>query len=472
MAKPTEIPEDKPLPSTKEIVEQRKLRLAAKEKDMRDASRKRLAEAEEASKGEPPVEEDKPPVEEDKPPVEEDKPPVEEDKPPVEDDDDDFEDFEEEDDKPPVEDDDDDKPPVEDEEAKTEDAADIKAWRERVKEQGKARKDAEARTIELEGNVENLEETVRTLEEKNKEISSANINWNAHTSVKPMWEKFDGIVDKGARTFSDAPTARQFRQDSQSELLTEYHGKVAGAKNADERLEADIAYKGELAERYDVEDGGPLLDSVRAAVDAYIEITEKTDELKKLHEEGRLAVGVSQYNDQVKPFTELFDDMGNVDEEFITTNPASVEAVVGKRYAEDKEFHVKADKFKERVKQFVFGLRPLSQDELDKAEKRATTKGLTVPEYLEAREQNYEKARSKFLNDVFFHGMAIEEFPQMRKIYDRYQSRKRSKDATRKNISKGKTPPKKDETPNDDKVVKASDRPYIPPSKREFAKRD
>lgn len=349
-----------------------------------------------------------------------------------------------------------------------EEPADTAAWRERIQEQGRLRKEADARNVDLEQQLEQLREDNTKLTAKSKEVVSSNINWSTHDKVSPMWKSFDDIVVKGAQSFSDAESAKKFRQDSQADLLTEYSGLISGTNTIDERLEADISFKQTLADRYGVDDGSPLVASVRDAMNKYIEIQDTVTDLKKQHDEGRLSAGVQEYHENIKPFDPLFEEMGNVDADFIEANPQSAEAVVGKRYADDAAFRDTADKFKDRVKQFVFGLKPLTQDEINKAEVRATAKGLTVPEYLEARQGNYQKQRAKFLNDVFVNSMAMDEFPRMRKVFDKYAANQRKREAARKPISKSATPSATPVKPGSVKPTRAADRPYTPPSQRSF----
>lgn len=479
-----------PLPTVAEQVEQRRLAKAEKEKRFEEERRNRLQQAREK----PDDEEDTPPApqpneeEEEQPPApqpneeEEDTPPPapdEEEETEDEDEDefDDFSDEDEDDDDSSNQDEDEDEDEFSDDDDEDEDppAADeserVKTMRKRVKEQGAARKKAEARNVELEGEVETLENRVKELEDQNKHISSANVNWSTHEQITPLWEKFDSIVMEGARTFTDAEAAKQFRQDSQEALLSEYYGLTSNAKTADERIETDIQFAQTLADRYDVDDGRALVSSVKRAVEQYISIDDKVKELKQKHEEGRLSMGAEDYQKSIAPFTELLDDLGNVEADFIENNPQSVEAIVGKKYASDKDFRAAADKHKKRMEQFIFGLRPLTQTEIDKAEQRATSKGITVEEYLQTREENYQKQRMKFLNDVFYSGLVMDEFPEMRKVFDRYKAAKRKRAAAKKAVRKSKdaTPPKSKE--KDAPKKKAIERDYIPPSQRDFTKR-
>ena len=457
------------LPTVREEVEQRKLRLKEKEKNLAEERRTRFQRMEEENEEPPSSEEpptDEPPV--DEPPVVEepptDEPPVDEppvDEPPVEEEDD-FDDFEDDDEEPPVPEEDDEPPIVEDE------PADIAAWRNRVQEQGRRRKEAEARIVELEGEVESRDDRIRELETTQREVASASINWNKHADITPMWASFDKIIEDGARTLSDAESAKQFRHDGQQALLQEYYKLTAGAETADDRLAAEIAFKSTLAERYGVEDGTALVTSVRNAVDKYIEIEDTIEEMRKKHDEGRLSLGAKQYEDQIAPFAEVFDDLGIVDPDFVEANPSAPESVVSQRYSDDDDYRVKADKLKARIQQFVFGLRPLSQEELDKAARRAEVKNMSVEEYLKMRESNYHKQRTQFFHDVFYHGMAMEDYGEMRKVYERYLASKKKRDAARRSISKAK-PADKDKAPDKNKpAVRPKDRPYIPPSKRKY----
>jgi hypothetical protein len=456
------------------IVEQRKLKIEEKAKEFA-----RQREARRAGDFEPlPPTDDQPPAEV-TPPSPQPAPsapapaPAPTPAPEDEDDDIDFDDFEDDDATPKVE------APEEEEDEEEEEqdypdadsSAKVEAWRERVKEQGRKRKLAEAKAVELEVTVEELQSKLRLAESKNKEIATANINWNSHEAVTPMWSQFDDIVVRGAQAFTDATSAKKFRADSQAELLTEYYGMVSKAKTADERLEADISFKQELADRYNVEDGTPLLNSVRGAMEKYMEIQDKVELLKQQHEQGQLSLGLREYQETVRPFEPIFEDMGTVDDAFVQANPYSPEAVVARLCSEDDKFKEKADSFKDRLKQFVFGLKPLTQEELDKAAARATSRGMGVKEFLALREDNYKKQRSKFLSDVFFAGMAVEEFPAMRKVYDKYKSNQKKRDAAKQVISKSKAPETVGRKPSDERTVKAADRPYVPPSQRNFEAR-
>lgn len=345
-----------------------------------------------------------------------------------------------------------------------------KSWRKRIQEQGSLRKKAEADLVEAQGEIERLVSENKKLDARNKDIASSSINWDSHAEVKPMWEKFDDTISNAVIHFSDADQAAAFQKDSQATLLKEYYDLTADATTVAEKNRINIEYKNTLSERYGIEDATPLVNSVREALTQYIDIRDKEDELKKKHEEGRLSVGVKAYEEGVKPFEELFDDLGNVEEEFIESNPQHVEAIVASRIKNDKEFYSKAEKFKDRIKQFVFGLRPLAQKELDQAEKRAQARGMELQEFLTQREENYQKARTKFLNDVFFSGMAMDEFGDMRKIYSRYLKNKEKRGAARKSISKAKVREKDKPKLDEDKPTRPKDKTYVPPTQRRYGK--
>jgi hypothetical protein len=486
MAKPTDPPTDPPVDPLKtpaQLAEERKARLKQKEERFEQERMDRLRQARDASREgiDPPPrgKEDDPPVDPpEDPPADppadppEDPPadppvdPPNDDDPPMDspEDDDEFDFFEDEDppEDPPAD------PPNEDDSPDPMEPESVEAWRERVQAQGKARKLAEGRVTELEERVETLETQNAELAEQSKQAAAAQINWSSHDMVKPMWSKFDDIVGNAARTLSDAETARTFQSDANGKLLKEYYELVKGAGNAAERLEVDLQYKATLADRYGVDDGGGLVNAVKDAMQQYMDIEDKVDALKKDHENGRLSLGVKDYEASIEPFQETIEDLGNVEDDFIETAPDAVESVVGKRYKKDDEFRVKADKFKRRMTEFIFGLRPLTQDEMVKAEKRAATKSMSLSDYMKAREENFVKARAKFLNDVFYQEMAMGEYDEMRKVYSRYLAQKRKRDAARKSASKGKEPSKNPPKKKEETPVRPKDKEYIPPSRRSY----
>ena len=467
---------EKPL-SVAEQVAIRKQKIKDKELKFTEEREQSLAPEDEK----PPVQEqeEEPPVE-DKPPAEEkeEEPPVEkkeeeeteetpaEDKPIVQEEEDDFDfdfDFgeEEEEEKSPGN-----EVPIEEIPPADDEPESIKVWRARVKEQGAARKTAETQIVEHEQTIDKLEKEIEDLKKSKQDVEADQINWSSHNTVKPMWDKFDQIVSEGARTFTDAGKAQEFQKDSQTQLLQEYYDAIKDAGTSAEVLTHDIDFKAKLADRYGVEDGTPLLNAVKGAMEQYMSIQETVDELRTKYNEGKLSRGAEDYDHAVQPYQEVFTDLGVVDEDYASTNPDAVETIVSEMIKNDPDVERGAKKFASQMQQLIFGLRPLTQKELDNVEKRAKEGGITLQEYLENREKRFNAARVKFIREAFDNHIAMKKYGEYRGIYNKYEEAKKKRAAAKKALKGAKE--REDDKPEEKKVeeVRPKDREYIPPSRR------
>jgi|TARA_R100000084_G_scaffold109319_2_gene75690 hypothetical protein len=417
-------PETK-IPTAEEVVAHRRQMIAQKEAEAEEARKNRFKKKDDEI---PPKKEEEEEKEDEEEEEEEDTSPpkkkakkkeaAEEEE--GEDDDDDLDLFDDDEDEEEEEDDDDEE---EDDDSDDEDSEDdndeegsedehktIKALRKKTKEEGRGRKKAEAEVVSLQTENDRLTEELEAEKKKNKNLASQNINWGAHEDVASLWDEFDKAVFSGAQSFSDPETAKQFAEDAQKQLLSEYFNLTKDVKNINDRIDKNAQFKATLEERYGITDASSVVTSVSRALDAYQKVESKVEELKSMHENNSLALGVNEYQSAVSQYSDHIEQLGNVDEEFMETDPDAVESIVGKKFQTDDKFKIKANKFKKRAIQYIFGLRPLTQDELKKAEAHASSKGMTLDQYIKRRQENYEKGRLKFINDVFYNEMIMDNF--------------------------------------------------------------
>ena len=350
-----------------------------------------------------------------------------------------------------------------------------KEMRLRIEEQSALRKTAEAKANDLETRLDEAEAQLKVEQEKSKDLASQSIDWAQHADVTKIQSKFDQSVYRGATLIDDAAAQSSFAKDIQGPLLQEYYDATKDAKTVNAKLKADAAFRASLEKRYDVDIPAGVVAHVKDAVDLYIEMDDKVADLKDRHANNRLSTGIVEYETMMKTHSSRIDDLGNVDDEFMETNPDSIETLVGLRYRDDADFKKKADKLKRRASEFIYGLKPLTQSQIDNVERRATTEGITVQKFMERREANYATEKDKFFNDVFYNRMAMEGTDEMRKVYKRYlKSKSKSKtvrDAASKTKAKETSKVKKVDAA--DKTIRRGARTsaglpdnYIPLSKR------
>lgn len=314
-----------------------------------------------------------------------------------------------------------------------------KEMRKRIEEQSTKRKIAETKNLELETKLEEAEAALKVEQEKSKDLASQSIDWSKHADITPIQNKFDQAVYRGATLIEDGPAQAAFAKDVQGVLLQEYYDATKDAKTVSDKLAADASFRATLEKKYDVDIPAGVVAHVKDAVDLYIEMDDKVADLKDRHANNRLSTGIAEYEAMMQNHTSRINDLGNVDEEFMETNPDSIETIVGLKYRDDADFKKKADKLKRRASEYIYGLKPLTQSQIDNVEKRASSEGLTVQKFMERRQENYEAGRDKFFNDVFYKSMAMEETEEMRKVYKRYLKSKNKSKATREAASKVKT---------------------------------
>ncbi len=340
--------------------------------------------------------------------------------------------------------------------------------RKRLQEEGQARKKAEADLITSESENERLQSKITALESSQKNLEAKNVNWNTHESVAPLWEKFDTAIQRGATGLPDESTAKNFLKDQDS-LVIEYFNRSEKANTAQAKVAEDIKFRKELSERYSSDDGdeangGQLLESVKNALEVYLQIEDTKSELVEKFKEGHLSMGIEAYDSEINIYADVFKDMGVVEDDIIEADPLSPHSVVGSKLRDDPDFKKSAVKDARLIQELVFGLRPLSQDEMDTARRRASNRGVSLDDYLNLRKENYHRKRAEFLNEVFVNRQAMKEYSSMRKIFSAVEQKKEARRASKTALKKAASP--KQEEIEEKKPVKARDREYVPPSQR------
>lgn len=336
--------------------------------------------------------------------------------------------------------DDDDEEPRGEEEKQDSESASVKGLRKRIQEQGSLRKKAEARIVEIEAENEKLKEDLEEAQNQAKQVAAENVNWMKHKDVAPLESDFLDIAYNGATSIDDPDTQQNFYDEINNlELIRKYHDKISKAQTHRERLALDNEFKGFLSDEFPSDNPSLLLSTVQKAKDQWIKILDTVDGLKAKHQSNTLSMGVEEYKQQTAPYTEVISDLGNIDDEYLENNPDSIESIVGRKYRDDPDFKKKADKFKRMMSEFILGQRPLTQEEMDRIEARASAKGMSVKDYQKQRSKNYVEQRQKFINQVFYQEMATEDFDEMRRVYKMYLKNKASKKSIKKVAKTGRT---------------------------------
>ena len=180
--------------------------------------------------------------------------------------------------------------------------------------------------------------------------------------------------------------------------------------------------------------------------------------------EGHLSMGIEAYDSELNAYADVFKDIGIVEDDIIEADPLSPHSVVGAKLRDDPEFKKNAVKDSRLIQELVFGLRPLSQDEMDTARRRASNRGVSLDDYLKLRKENYHRKRAEFLNEVFVNRQAMKDYSSMRKVFSAVEQKKEARRASKTALKKTAAP--KNEEIKEEKPVKARDREYVPPSQR------
>tara|TARA_R110000851_G_scaffold39729_3_gene100697 strand:- start:291 stop:1790 length:1500 start_codon:yes stop_codon:yes gene_type:complete len=350
-----------------------------------------------------------------------------------------------------------------------------KEMRLRIEEQSSLRKTAESKLAEAEIKLDEAEAKLKVEEEKSKNLASQSIDWSQHESITPLQTKFDQAVYRGASLIDNATAQSEFAKDIQGPMLQEYYDATKDAKTVGDKLKADAAFRTVLEKKYNVDIPSGVVAHVKDAVDTYIDMDDTVASLRERHSNNQLSTGIVEYEAMMKDNNSRINDLGNVDDTFMEASPDSIETLVGAKYRDDADFKKKADKLKRRASEFFYGLKPLTQDQMDKVSQRASSEGLTVQKFMERRAANYEEEKAKFFNDVFYKSMAMEDTDEMRKVYQRYLKSKNKSKSVREAASKTKTKDTKtvtkvvDTTKTTNKGTKRNSglpADYIPVSKR------
>ena len=356
----------------------------------------------------------------------------------------------------------------EQEEGEEDEAKRVKTIRAKLKQEGQARKKAETDLITAQTKIDEMEKALAEEKDKSKNLSNQNINWSQHDSVAPLWDDFDRAIVKGASSISDDNMAKQFASDAQNKLLSEYYNITKNAKSIDDRISKNSEFRRKIEDAYGITDGTSVVNSISSALGIYNQIEDKVSELKSMHENNTLEVGVGEYRNTMDKFKNHIDSLGDVDEDYIETAPDAIESVVGSRYKSDPSYKLLADKRKKEVTQLIFGLPPLTQDQLSRAKDNATTKGMTIEQYLKRREDNFTAKRTKFINDVFYHSMFMEDYDEVYSNHKKVVKARGKRKAVSKTLKKKNVTPASKKTKNPSKVEKTypGHKDWVPVTKR------
>lgn len=241
---------------------------------------------------------------------------------------------------------------------------------ERAKIEGKRRKELELTLKEKELEFDRVQKELDEYKGRLNEFESTKIKPTEH----PDFISFRDDILKEAKDEVEeleAPNAQNIYKNLGS-FIDRY--RKAG--------EDTTKFKDELAKELftDIESWDELDKEDKRVVNAALKLikksTSKADKLEELRNsleeranKGILAVGVKEYERAISEFKPILDPIGDLDDEIIETDPYSIESVTAKIARTDKK---RVDAAKKDVMEILNGLRPLTQEELDKLNANGT----------------------------------------------------------------------------------------------------
>lgn len=323
--------------------------------------------------------------------------------------------------------------------------------RERAKIEGQKRKALETEKREWQLEKDRLTSELESYKTKATELEAVNVKPEDHPDYKTKLSDFQKYVKDEFDDF-DSVTVKTVR-DEFADLMGDYR-KADSSPNREKELEVlknTLASKmfGEdntfdLLEKDERKEITKMVRFLKTSVGKADEVHDIRTNLEKRAKTGTLAVGVREYEAATKEFQPILDSIGDLPDEAIETNPHSIESRVA-LIAKTPVGKKRLESAKKDVMELLNGLRPLTQQEIEKME----SNGTDLKVFQSDRQKAFNEKRKKLLPLLVQGLVARADFKEILAEYTELKNRKESEesedDALRKTTKKKVSPAKKEE---------------------------
>jgi hypothetical protein len=316
---------------------------------------------------------------------------------------------------------------------------------ERARAEGKARKALETEKKEWELDRDRLKKERDEFETKLKEFETTKIKPEEHPDFVSLKDEIlsdardtvddwdapnkDVVFSQLGSFISDYRNAdtSQDRQGALGELKDKLADQMFGEGDSFADLDKD--------QRKEVSDAVRLLKKSAGKADL---LNTLRDDLSKKAQSGTLAVGAREYEAAYSDIRPILDVIGDLPDEAIEGNPYAIESVVAS-LAKIPEGKKRLESAKKDVVELIYGMRPFSQEEIDKME----ANGTDIKAYRTERNKALDARRKKLLpllvQGLMTRGSFKEMASELSELKKRYASEESEDDALLR-IGKKKAP--------------------------------
>lgn len=312
-----------------------------------------------------------------------------------------------------------------------EDPVDESAARKRAKIEGKRRKELELTLKEKELEFDRVVKEREELAAKLAEFETTNIRPTEHPDFVALRNE---IVKEAADEADelDAPNSKVI-----SSQLGDF---IVAYRKADASETRDVSlgeFRDFLADKlFGDESTFESLDKddrrvVTTALKFVKKATSKADKLEEIRNDlesraktGTLAVGVKEYERSVAEFKPILDVIGDLPEEVIEANPYAIESVVA-TIAKLPEGKKRVENAKRDALELINGLRPLSQDEIQKL----VANGTDIKTFQAQRQKAFAEKKKKLLPMIIQGLVTRSNFKEMSEELAVLKKKKRKDDS-------------------------------------------
>lgn len=312
-----------------------------------------------------------------------------------------------------------------------EEPVDESAARKRAKIEGKRRKELELTLKEKELEFD------RVLKEK--EELAAKLTEFETTNIRPT-EHPDFVALKNEIVKEAADEADELDAPNSKVISTQLGDFIVAYRKADISEKRDSAlgeFRDFLADQlFGDESTFESLDKddrrvVSAALKFVKKATGKADKLEEIRNDlearaktGTLAVGVKEYERSVAEFKPILDMIGDLPEEIIEANPYAIESAVA-TIAKLPEGKKRLENAKRDVLEIVAGLRPLTQDEIQKL----VANGTDIKTFQAQRQKAFAEKKRKLVS-FFIQGLVTRSnYNEMAEKLSKLEKKKSNEDS-------------------------------------------
>lgn len=317
---------------------------------------------------------------------------------------------------------------------------------ERARIEGKRRKELELEKKEWELERDRIQNERDEYERRLKEFESTKIKPTEHPDFIAMR---DEILKDVKEEVDD------LESDNADDIYKNLGGYIERYRKAD-AADAMSKFKDEVAsELFEGTDTWDELERddrrvVNAAIKLIKKSTGKADKLEDLRNsleeranKGILAVGVKEYERNAAEFQPILDAVGDLSDEIIEANPYAIESAVARIAKTDKK---RLESAKKDVFEIMNGLRPLTQEELEKLNANGTDVKAFQLQRQKALVEKKKKLAALLIQGLVTRSSYKEMAQELAELKQQKDSEE-SEDAALRKVHKKKAPQKKEVKP-------------------------